>query len=95
MSLFAVELTPCVRVNAAADKSFRLDYKKLSLKLCRAPSSDKEYSGPISAFRAESLVIVTISACRESVGVCACHLAHMFERIDKTKCMYLCVCTPV
>ncbi len=92
MALFSVELTPYVRVNAAADKSFRLDYKKLSLKLSCAPSSDKEYSGSLSVCRAESLVIVIISACRGSVGVCVSPLhtcldvltrvrLHMFNRV--------------
>lgn len=70
-----MELTRRVRVNAAAgsaDKSFRLDYKRLSLKLSRAPSSDKEYSGPIWVFRAEPLIIMTIPACWESVRECEC-----------------------
>lgn len=96
---FSVELIRCVKVNAAAesaDKSFRLDYKKLSLKLSRAPSRDKEYSGPISVFAAEPLVFVTISACQESLCVCVC-VTPLHPYLDVLLRLHICksACVPL
>ena len=91
-----MELTPCVRVNAAAqsaDKSFRLDYKKLSLKLSRAPSSDKEYSGPISVFRAWTTCHRhNFCLLRVCVSLCVCDYTHMLVCIDRITYMYICTC---
>lgn len=52
----SVELSLCMRVSEMSDKSFRQDYKKLSSKLCYAPSGDKAYSSPVTVFKAKPTV---------------------------------------